>query len=913
MIKIWPSVLHPETVELHSIMRPWVFIEWLYDNGISRDRDLENDPLEMAVFVNDEPLYPDRWAHRVVTGADVVEIYRVPKGTDPFSITFALVFGAQAAIKALMPKLPTQKTPRAQRQGEGLDEANSKGNKVKLNSIRTQCFGMNPARYPDFATPSRRYFAGPREQRIEMCMFVGEGEYQIPASRVKTGETALNTLGADAIFNIYGPGENLSADPAHLNWYPAPEVGPSSSGSPGLALTLGSTLTQSATASVFTFSGYTVGIPLGAGSFPADWATGLLLRVGSPYPYTVADGTGTGGRDLISGDIAQLGIPTGAVIEIAGSNAGTYTVFAQTPTTLELNYLGGVPATGLVLGNLTMVIGYPGLRYRVTTRTAQLLTVVRLLENGDDDTVWAGWSDMTSNQAQVRIDDSNLQGGYRGAFPTCPPGETVDAIEWSLQFNLLIGIANTGEEFSVSSAHVLEYRDMAIGGAWTSITKTVSNRSMDAVGYTFREYLPYPMRAECRIRRLGKIFPGYQAHEIKDDSQWYSLYGLIHGKSPTSYAGMTMITCDIRGGDRLSTTAENLVSLECTRILPVLRNGAWQTPEPTREISAAIGQICRDAGYSDTEDLNIVELERLESTRWTPRGDYYDKIITEQGTVKSYLLEVLTPGFSELTIDRGVITVVRDEPRGPSFEHVYNPRVMLKPMKRGFVGGGLPDQFDGVDVKYFSHLTKQIEVVKCRLQLPDGSYEPGVKVKTETLEGVGDRTRAWRWGMRQRRALLYRQTSYEFETELAGLNSRYFSYAGLGDSTPNRGQNAELTSYSLDSSGVVTLGSSVKLDWSKPGIYNVVVRRRDGTASGPYVATRIIDKLFTIPTLDFVPQFNEDGMMNPIIQFGHISRWIYPALITEVKPKGTKTCSMTAVNYDVRVFADDDNFPPAGA
>ena len=92
----------------------------------------------------------------------------------------------------------------------------------------------------------------------------------------------------------------------------------------------------------------------------------------------------------------------------------------------------------------------------------------------------------------------------------------------------------------------------------------------------------------------------------------------------------------------------------------------------------------------------------------------------------------------------------------------------------------------------------------------------------------------------------------------------------------------------------------------------MLVRRRDGTASGPYTATRINDRTFTIPTLDFEPVLNT-AALPPIIQFGHESRWVYPAIITDVNPKGTKTCSLKAVNYDVRMFADDDNFPPAEA
>lgn len=903
MIKIYGSVVDGGREETHTITGEQILLDWLYANGISRDKDL--DTLPMAVFVDDEPLMPSAWATRVIYQFSNVEIFRVPEGTDPFSITFALIFGAQAALKALMPKLPTQSN-RGNRTGKGLDEANSKGNKVKLNSIRTECFGLNPARYPDYATPSRRYFAAPREQRIEMCLLVGVGEYEIPVSRIKTGETPLNTLGTDARFTIYQPGESLAADPAHENWYPAPEVGPSSSGSPGLELTVSSSLTNSATASAFTFSAKTVSIATGAGSFPSDWSVGILLRIGSPYPYTIDDGTGTGGRDVINGAIAELGIPTGAVIEIAGDNAGTYVISSQTASTMELNYLGGTPGIGLVTGPVTMVIGYPGLRYKITSKAPQILGVDRLLENGAIDTTWAGWSPTrTTNLGVVTLDPSNLVGGYRGAFPACPAGELVDAIEWSVLFTTLLAIGRDGFEYFTSSSHQFEYRDMAIGGTWTVLTKSMGNNSLDSVGYTFREILPYPMRPECRIKRLANSNP-----EAKDDSQWYSLFGRIYGKSPTSYEGMTVITCDIRGGDRLSTNAESLVSLECTRILPVLRGGVWQAPQPTREISATLGYICRDVGYSDTEDLNLEELERLESTRWTPRGEYYDKIITEQDTVKGYMIEALIAGMSELTIERGQITPVRDEIRGSTFEHVYNPRVMLKPMTRSFVGPDLPDQFDGVDVEYFDHVTKQNETVRCRLEISPGVYEPGVKVKKIKLEGVGEKVRAWRYGMRLRRAYLYRQGSYEFETELAGLNSSYFSYVALGDSTPLYGQNAEVISYSADSTGEVTLGVSIALDWSKPGIYKVLVRRKDGTASGPYTASRVTDRTFTIPSLDFVPEIDIGGSMSPIIQFGHSDRWIYPALITEVKPKGAKTCSLKAVNYDPRMFDDDDNFPP---
>ncbi|MNN26980.1 hypothetical protein D3C81_1405020 [compost metagenome] len=275
----------------------------------------------------------------------------------------------------------------------------------------------------------------------------------------------------------------------------------------------------------------------------------------------------------------------------------------------------------------------------------------------------------------------------------------------------------------------------------------------------------------------------------------------------------------------------------------------------------------------------------------------------ESKTVKSNLLDALQAGFSELTIDRGLLVPVRDEPRGPSFDHVYNPQIMLEPLQYDFTMPDQPDDFDGVDVEYYDHTTRQDETVQCRLP-----GDTGERVEKLKIEGVGVRYRAWRIGMRRRRAHLYRQRQYSFKTELDALNSAYFDYVALGVATPGYGQSALVDSYSAGPP--VTIGSDQPLDWSVPGMYKVVLRRKDGTASGPYTATRVDDYTFTIPTLDFVPDLSGNIDTPPVIQFGHESKWAFPALITDVSPNGTRTCNVKAVNYDVRMYADDDNFPP---
>ena len=906
MIEVFASRLSDQGKETYRTRKAQTVLAWLHANGVSSDTNLNK--LQISVYLNGERLLPRQWAQASFKPSDRVEIYREPAGTDPFSITFALIFGAAALLKALVPKLPTTNSSN-RGQGNPLEEASAKGNKVKINDVIPECAGFNPSRYPDYAVPPRRYFAGPREQRIEMLLNISKGSVQVPPSTVKTGQTPLLSLGADASFTIYQPGANLAAEPAHIFWYTAPEVGASSTGTAGLELTVSTDLTTQATASVFAFNSFTVSIPSGAGTFPGDWTSGLLLNIIAPYSYTVADGTGTGGRDIISGDITQLGFIAGDTIEISGDNAGQYTVFSATATELQLDYASGAAGTGLVTGTVSMSIAFRGMRYRILAAGSSSLLVERIKSDGTADGTWPGWTTMSSNLARVQLDPSNYQGGYRGPFPACPPGEVVSVIEWDTLFpSGIIGLGAKGDTYTVQSGHVMEYRDMAAGGGWTVVTKVEGGNTLDSQGFTYRTTLPYAMRAEVRMKREPKV-GGANSSEVRDSVQWLQLKGLMINSSPTSYDDVTMIACNIRGGDRISSQTENLVSVECTRILPVLRGGVWQSPQPTREISAWIGHVIRSVGYNDATDIDLAELERLESTRWTPRGDTYDKIVTDSGTVKANLIECLQAGFSELTIDRGVLVPVRDEPRGEVFDHVYNPQIMIDPLSYEFKAPNQPDDYDGVDVEYFDHITRQYETVPCRLP-----GDLGTRVEQVKLEGVCVRYKAWRIGMRQRRSHLYRRREYSFRTELDALNSGYLDYVALGVTTPGYGQSALVESISPNPYVIgtpATIGSSEPLDWSKSGVYKVVLRRKDGTASGPYVATRVDDYTFTIPTLDFVPDLSGQIDTPPIIQFGHESTWCFPALITEVKPSGTKSCAVSAVNYDVRMYADDDNFPPA--
>lgn len=903
MISVFPNKIVPFPAETYPVEARQSLLAWFHADGLPES--VEPAALPLSVFVNGERALPAQWATITFGPEDRVEIYREPKGTDPFSITLALVFGAKAVMAALMPRMPSLNSGGNTKRGNDLGLATVKGNQVKLNAVVPERFGRTKA-YGDYALPPNRYFVDPRSQWIEMLLIIGVGKYDIPVSSIAIGDTPVISLGADAEFAIYGPGADLSAETAAQWWHSAPEVGATSTGTAGIELKATYAVTPVPTAQSYQFNEFTINVPAGAGEFPAGWAAGMIVRIEVAYPYTVVDGGA--GRDIIRGNLDQIAPYVGMPIEIVGTNAGMYTVATYTPGVggaadeMTLDWAAGGPVTGLQVGEgLQMGIGFRGLRYRITAASTAAISVSRINAEGEADEDWPGFDPLTTSLAILTLDGSTQEGDWAGPYAACPEGTTTRRVATDVFFPQgLVHVGGKGDLNNLSVTVETQYRDMSKAGAWTSITKVYTNITLDQLGYTEFIDIPVDMRPEFRMRRIGaKSTSTQDANTV----QWYGLRANL--AAPTRYEGVTTMALRVKGGNRIASQSESQVSCIPTRILKTRRNGQWTEEEPTRDIVAAVAYECESVGYSITDgnsDLDLAALDEFQAT-CTARGDYYDRTFDSASTLKACLIEALQAGFAELTIDRGLIRPVRDEPRGPAFDHIYNPQVMTKPLKRE-AEHVTADDFDGVDVEYTDGTTWQIETVECRLPGDLGARTEKVKI-----EGVTSRTRAWRIGMRRRRQQVYQRKRYSFSTEMDALNSGYLDYALLGDTTPGYGQSAMLKGYAQLGSQHM-LVSSEPLNWSAGGEHWIALRRRDGSASGPYVATRIDDYRLTIPDLDFTPVL-DSAMDAPVMQFGPKAKFCYPALIKEVNPSGTVSCNVTAVNYDERVYLDDDNFPPA--
>ena len=260
------------------------------------------------------------------------------------------------------------------------------------------------------------------------------------------------------------------------------------------------------------------------------------------------------------------------------------------------------------------------------------------------------------------------------------------------------------------------------------------------------------------------------------------------------------------------------------------------------------------------------------------------------------------------TIKNGLVSLVRDEPRaafdityGPKTQ-TYSPQNMTKGLK---IEGPLPsiNDFDGVDVEFYSSLTWAWETVPCRWP-----GDAGLKVEKIKLPGVGNRDNAYRFGMRRRGHQLFRQDTYTWETELAGMNSGYLSFCAVASDTPGLCQSAQLLSVTTVTGGFL-LESTEPIDWSAPETYKVGISRADGSLSGPFQATAIDDYHMRITDLDFVPDTSM-SLELPQMLIGPESKWAYPVLVTSSSPSNGNV-AMKGMPYDARVYTYDSSAAPA--
>jgi len=889
-IKIYPGQMPSQPIEQH----PWVGTigGWFEAAGIDY---AAHDVQPVTLSVDGVEVPASEWATISVTNDQVVDIRPKPFGAVGKLIgkVFNLLFGW------LMPKAAGARNDPGQ--GKQLQSAEGKANTAKLNQTVPELFGRF-IRYPDYLVPPRRRFAEPRAQHLEMLLCIGPGQYQIDPASIKIGNTPLGSM-EGAEFAIHAPGADLSAVEMAQNWYPSPEIGGTSAGTAGLDLTATADTSIAPVGSSFVLAGG--GVITSDADFPASWGEGTAMSLLLQQPVAVTRINASGDDDNpqfmneIEGDWLEISPLVGQQLNVSGAYTGSATVRSVSvdatgygKLTLMVWSDGGegewIPLNTLPLGTQYMAVSRAGRVYVVQSVNGVSVTLAAQGVTG-----WPGFAPRTISAAQAQWDvqPDTVFGEQAGPFVLLPAAEATSTFEVDFFFPQgLHYIDNGGNVLSRSVGVSIDYR-AAAGGPWQSLSRTYTQATLDQVGFTERINLGAAIRPEVRIRRRGARSSSTQ---VQDVIQWYAARCLL--PAPVSYP-WTTISVKVRGLGQIAASSENQVNLEAMRILPTLQaDGSWGPPAPTREISSALGYMCGTIGYG-MDSIDVAELLRLNDI-WTSRGETFDAVLDEM-TVQQAIEAAFAAGMAELTIEDGRIKPVREGIRTLPEQSYSAQNTLPGGIRRAFTSPR-PDDNDGVEVEFQDEADGwATATVQCVLP---GS--PGLRLEKFKLLGVTSRARAWRIGMRRARELRYRRWTYTFGTELDALNSSYGSFVSLVND-----QSAILEQIQTGAGGQALLHVSEPLRWKAGQPHVVAFRRPDGSVAGPWPATPGDDDY---ELLTPIPQEQWPTISlkqePPHVYFGPENAWSWPALMRSVK-SSNGTCQAQAVNYDPRVYLDDDATP----
>lgn len=998
MIRIYPSRLQGEPLEVHIIDKPVLLVEWL--KRLAPDFTLEREH-PICIDVDGVTLPIEAWPAFMLQPETDLKIYPVAKGTGlEVAAWVAIAVAAVTLVLVLSMKTPGVSQPG---QGDSIDLNPAKANRAKVNEPVREILGRYKV-YPDYVVQPVSRFVNQRELHVSLCLCVGAGSHAILPSSIKIGDTPLAAFGADVSYAFYGPGERIAGDSRAENWYSVGEVGGTDAGTSGLDTASTATGGTSVIADALVLAGLSVSLAGESPEFPEEWAAGVTVTMRTPNSYTVSS---VGGYDRIAGTLGDLApfvgmkvtlstdedydlvvasyspfVPPvpgvgGSPSSVQASASPTLYDFASTPAVwtityqgetrtislasnylnmsglvsaitsqldgmgltaqdnsgrlliseptspyrggalsqsnaplavfgvapvytvgaasaggtperaayIELMYENGTPFAGLDDGSQRIALGYRSHRYTITAIDGLTMTVQRLTDMGLVDAGWAGFSARTLLDYSLGADGA-ADVNWLGPLMAVPEQELTDTVEYD--FHLPGGLAwykSNGHRRAGSIKVFVEWRDAAIGGGWNRETHTLQSNTEDAIGFTFRHNLPYRMRPQYRVRRENPEGGG----NTRDTVYWFGLRSRL--QAPAAYEGVTIFTASIRTGDRLGAQSDRRVSMVAER----LYNGA-----PGRSISGAALHVLNSLGIP-ADQTDVAKLLQLESSHWTPRAETFDLEYTESSSVREVLQTIFGAGMSHLTLTEGLISAIREgvQPvRGTITNHE-----LTEELTASFTAPG-QDDFDGVDVKYVDPRTWSEETVPCRI-----GKSLGLKVDTITLDGVLDRDRAWRIGMRALRKHQYQRWAYSGTTDLEVLCYERLDHVALADDIPGTSQSALIVGAHQVGERVV-LQVTEPLDWEVESP-RIMLRRHDGSATPLIVPTYVDDYTMSIPAsaLDF--DLITDLSIEPArLLFAASTRVGYSSMMSEISPGSDGSCDFTALEYRDDYYADDDGFAP---
>lgn len=584
------------------------------------------------------------------------------------------------------------------------------------------------------------------------------------------------------------------------------------------------------------------------------------------------------------GSITSSSLPVSVFGDNPDSTSGTASSGGSpaitSNVTLAYGSAAGAAFSGIPEGTQRLALTHSGNEYRIADADGTTATVQRVIE-GVIDPSWLGFSPRTMIDYQATgINDNNT---WMGPFLVCPENEVVDAFEVNFSFpSGICGFDSKGKKRIRHCEWEIQYRVYGSGSGWTSRQGVYALQNVNGLGFTERFDLSTTGLVEVRCRRRNE----QGSNNARDSMYWQALRGRILAR-PSSYAGVTLLAATVETGGKLAAQSDRRVNVVATRIYDT---GA------ARSISGALYHVGKSLGL----DMDTEAIDLLESTVWTPNGEYFDFPAGDSVSALEMLQKIANAGKSYFLLSDGLASVGREGVK--PWTGIISPHEMTEELQTAFTPPS-DDDYDGVDVTYINGTTWAEETVQCRVP---GNPTP-FKIEDYKLDGVLNRDKAYQIGMRRLMKYQNQRRSYSTTTELDALCYNYGDRILLTDDIPGNKTISCLVEAMSTTDGVTTFTVTEPLDWSFENP-RAILRYQDGSASALLEVTRVGDYELSV---SWLPTFENIILDDPYVEpprliFCTSSRRTYDAIIEEIAPQSDGTCQLSARQYRDD-FYDYDN------
>lgn len=349
-IKLYPSRLPGEPIEQAEHGDCYI-AEWFSQEIDGFDLTAAQP---VALELDGVAIPPQAWPLTFIKSDSDVRLYPIPRGLEIGVIGWIAIAAAVASFAFsiyMMTQMRGLGGYSQQGNGDSLDLSPAKANGPKLGEPIREVLGRQRV-YGDYVVQPISRFRDKKVFYTDMFIAIGVGNYDIPLSSIRIGNTPVSSFGDDVSLKIYPPGADVSADPRSENWYNANEVGNTTSGTAGLDLSSSGPESVSVSADAVSVAGNTLSL-VGQTSddeeseddyvIPPGWQAGTLITIKAPDNYSVVNAQG---YSVLYGDFAELAPVAGLEVALNYlSRDYALVVESFTAATPAIPGVGGVAVT----------------------------------------------------------------------------------------------------------------------------------------------------------------------------------------------------------------------------------------------------------------------------------------------------------------------------------------------------------------------------------------------------------------------------------------------------------------------------------------------------------------------------------------------------------------------------------------